>query len=183
MAIFVSAGHNPNGIKKDPGAVGNGFREADLTVEFRNLVLGSLLKRGFKGIADDDSETLGQYLKRIITDNGSVVLEFHFDAAINPTATGCTSLIGSDADKNDKHFGNELVEATAQILGIKNRGCISESESHRGRLGLMRERGIVALLEICFITNASDLKKYQDNKFTLADKIAEIIIKYENLIN
>ena len=131
MTIFVSAGHNPNGIKKDPGAVGYGFREADLTVEFRNLVLGSLLKRGFKGIADDDSETLGQYLKRIITDNGSVVLEFHFDAAINPTATGCTSLIGSDADKNDKYFGNELVEATAQILGIKNRGCISESESQR----------------------------------------------------
>ena len=31
MAVFISAGHNPKGIKIDPGAVGNGFREADLS--------------------------------------------------------------------------------------------------------------------------------------------------------
>jgi len=36
--IFISAGHNPKGIKVDSGAVGNGYTEADLAVEFRNLV-------------------------------------------------------------------------------------------------------------------------------------------------
>ena len=30
--VFISAGHNPRGIKVDPGAVCNGFREADLAV-------------------------------------------------------------------------------------------------------------------------------------------------------
>ena len=64
---------------------------------------------------------------------------------------------------------------------IKNRGVILETTSHRGRLGLMREEGTVSLLEICFITNPDDIKKYQENKLMLAKEIAKIIFKYENL--
>jgi len=44
MSTFISAGHNPKGIKVDPGAVANGLHEADLTVEFRNLVVSELVK-------------------------------------------------------------------------------------------------------------------------------------------
>jgi len=77
MAVFISAGHNPQGIKKDSGAVANGFHEADLNVDFRNLVLAECKKLGLKTINDNDSETLGQYLSRIQTGSGSVVLEFH----------------------------------------------------------------------------------------------------------
>ena len=79
--IFPSAGHNPNGLKPDPGAIGNGYREADLAVEFRNLVVSVLKAKKIAVITDKDDERLGDYLKRINTGNGSVVLEFHFDAA------------------------------------------------------------------------------------------------------
>lgn len=180
--IFVSAGHNPGGVKPDPGAIGNGKREADLTVEFRNLVLEELKKKCISFVSDNDTERLGQYLKRINTGNASVVLEFHFDAAASPNATGTTVLIGSDSDEYDKAFAKELVEAAASILMIKNRGVLSETESHRGRLGLMREKGIIALLEICFISNPSDLSAYEKYKTFLAAKIAAILIKYEALI-
>ena len=180
--IFISAGHNPKGIKKDPGAIGNGFHEADLAVEFRNLVVQELLKRKVKVIIDNDDERLGAYLERIKTGSGSVVLEFHFDAAASPLATGTTSLIGNDADRLDKAFAKELVETCSLVLGIKNRGVLSESGSHRGSLGLMREQGIVSLLELCFISNANDLRKYELNKKQLALKIAEIVERYENLI-
>lgn len=180
--IFVSAGHNPGGVKPDPGAIGNGKREADLTLEFRNLVTAELHKQGAKFITDNDNERLGEYLSRIKTGTGSVVLEFHFDAAASAKATGTTVLIGGDADKNDKAFAKELVEATATILGIKNRGVLSETESHRGRLGLTRESGTVALLELCFISNPSDLAAYDKGKIALAQAIADILIKYENLI-
>ncbi len=180
--IFISAGHNPNGIKPDPGAIGNGFHEANLTVEFRNLVVALLLGKKIEVITDKDDERLGSYLSRIKTGSGSVVLEFHFDAAASSSATGTTALIGNDADRLDKAFAKELVEANASVLGIKNRGVLSESDSHRGSLGLMREQGIVALLEICFISNADDLEKYRQNKMTLALKIAEIVERYEKLI-
>lgn len=180
--IFISAGHNPKGIKVDPGAIGNGFHEADLAVDFRNLVVAFLLAKKIDVITDKDDERLGTYLERIKTGNGSVVLEFHFDAAASSSATGTTVLIGNDADRLDKAFAKELVEANASILGIKNRGVKTEADSHRGSLGLMREQGTVALLEICFISNPDDLQKYQQNKMTLALKIAEIVERYEKLI-
>ena len=86
--LYISAGHNPFGIKTDSGAVGNGKRECDLTVEFRNLVLDQLKAKNAPFISDNDTETLGQYRKRAETGNGSVVLEFHFDSSTNSKATG-----------------------------------------------------------------------------------------------
>lgn len=180
--IYVSAGHNPKGIKPDPGAVGNGVREADLTVEFRNLVINELNKKGAKFMSDRDDERLGEYLERIKTGNGSVVLEFHFDAVESSKATGTTCVIGVDADRLDKAFATDLVNRTATTLGIRNRGVISEADSHRGRLGLMRESGIVALLEIGFISNPEDLKAYNAKKLQLASEIAKTLIYYESLI-
>jgi len=180
--IFLSAGHNPKGIKKDPGAVGNGYHEADLAVDFRNLVSAFLHGKKIPFITDKDDERLGEYLKRIQTGSGSVVLEFHFDAATSSSATGTTVLIGNDADRLDKAFAKELVEACATTLSIKNRGVKTEADSHRGSLGLMRESGTVALLELCFISNPDDLEKYRQNKMTLAFKIAEILERYENLV-
>jgi N-acetylmuramoyl-L-alanine amidase len=180
--IFISAGHTPEGLKKDPGAIGNGYHEAALAVEFRNLVVAILRAKKLEVITDKDDERLGTYLERIKTGNGSIVLEFHFDAAASPTATGSTVLIGNDADRLDKAFAKELVEANASILGIKNRGVKTEADSHRGSLGLMREQGTVALLEICFISNPDDLRQYQKNKFTFAWKVAEIVERYEKLI-
>jgi len=180
--IFISAGHNPKGIKIDPGAVGNGYHEADLAVEFRNLVIAELKKKNAPYVSDNDDERLGQYLERIKTGSASVVLEFHFDASDKPTATGTTSLVGSDADRLDYAFAKELVEKTAFRLGIKSRGVINESQSHRGRLALMRENGIVCLLELCFISNINDLNAYHENKEGLAKEIADIVIKYDAMI-
>lgn len=182
MTVFISAGHNPRGIKVDPGAIGNGFKEADLNVEIRNLVITQLKSKGIKVISDNDDERLADYLKRIKTGNGSVVLEFHFDAAASPSATGTTALYGNDADRLDIAFATELAATTSRILGIKNRGAISEAQSHRGSLGLMRKEGIVALLEIGFISNPNDLKQYQKNKVALAIEIANIVKRYEDLI-
>lgn len=179
--IFPSAGHAPYSIKKDFGAEGCGYKEAILTIEMRNLVIKELDAKGIKYITDKDTETLGEYLQRIETGSGSVVCEWHFDA-YNGTASGATSLVGDDSDRLDKAFAKELVDITASILGIPNRGVKAESESHRGKLGLMREQGIVSLLEICFIDNSNDMQKYQANKTQLAKAYSDLLIKYENLV-
>lgn len=180
--VFISAGHNPKGIKVDPGAIGNGYHEANLTVEFRDLVIKQCLKLGLKVIQDKDDERLGTYLERIKTGNGSVVVEFHFDAAVSPTATGTTALIEEEADRLDKAFAKELVDLTSKTLGIKNRGVLTEAQSHRGKLALMREEGIICLLELCFISNPTDVRQYKANKEKLAIEMAKIIKRYEDLI-
>ena len=180
---FVSAGHNTGGLKPDPGAIGvNGRKEAVETISFRNLVISEFKRLNVTDyITDNDNERLGEYLERIKTGNGSVVLEFHFDAG-PATATGTTVFIEEDADRLDKAFANQLAKATSEILGIKDRGVRSEIESHRGKLGLMREQGIVALLEICFISNVQDMQLYDANKTKLAIKIAELIIEFDKYI-
>lgn len=180
--IFLSAGHNAKAaFKPDPGAVGNGFKEGLLTIELRDLVAAELKSMGVSYITDTDNETLSQYLNRIKPGNASVVIEYHFNAA-SPEATGTETIIGDDADRFDTAFAKELTDSTANIIGINNRGVKKEKESHRGRLGLMRKQGIVALPEVCFISNAEDMRKYQATKYSLAKAHALIIKKYEEMI-
>lgn len=184
--IFVSAGHNSQSktIKQDPGAVNkDGTKEGDLTILFRDLVKIQLDLLGAKYITDFEEENLAMYLKRIQTGSGSVVVEYHFDAAESPDAKGTTVLVGEDADRLDKAFAKELLDITVAILGTRSRGVISEKESHRGRLGLMREQGTVCLVEIGFITNKDDLEKFRINKIALAKAHADIIVKYEKFIS
>jgi N-acetylmuramoyl-L-alanine amidase len=178
MASFISAGHH----LKDSGAVANGKQENLEAIKFRDIVVKLCKDAGLTVITDNDNETLGQYLERIKTGSGSVVLEFHFDASTNVNATGTTCLVGNDADRLDKAFAKELVDATAKVLGIRNRGVITEAQSHRGRLGLMREQGIVALLELCFISNPKDMEAYFANQYALAANLAKIIKKYDDMI-
>lgn len=180
MAVFISAGHNIKGLR-DPGAVSKYGVEAEKTAEFRNIITGVAKGLGLKVINDKDNERLAEYLKRIQSGSGSVVLEFHFDAGPE-SATGSTVVIGDDADRLDKMFADEIAKTTASVLGIKNRGVIPEGKTHRGKLGLMREQGTVALLEIGFLTNKIDMMKYEANKFELASALAKIIKKYEDLI-
>lgn len=178
MACFISAGHH----LKDSGAVSGGRQENFEAIKFRDKVIALCKSKGLKVIQDDDTETLAQYLQRIKSGDGSVVIEFHFDAA-NGVASGSTCLVGVDADRLDKSFAKELVDATSATLKINNRGVKSEAQSHRGRLGLMREQGIVALLELCFIDNKSDMIAYDNHNDELAVKISEIIEKYEKMIS
>lgn len=180
--IFISAGHHSkHPVNPDPGAIGNGFKEGDLTIEFRDLVCYELDLLGVKYIKDFDNETLQQYVDRVKTGDGSVVIEYHFDAA-TPQATGTTSLIEIDGDRLDKAFAKELADTTSLILGIRNRGVKSEAETRHGRLALMKENGIICLHELCFISNSDDIAKYNFKKKDLAKAHAQILIKYEKII-
>lgn len=182
MAIYISSGHN-QGLKPDPGAVSKcrgGVKESALTIIQRDLILPHL--SGNKVITDKDQETLGQYLSRIKPGDGSVLLELHFNASNNSSATGVETLISDVASTNSKDFAKEINDATVKILGLKDRGVKTESQSHRGKLGFMRGEGIRSLVEICFISNCGDVDKWFENKELLAKEYARILIKYENLI-
>ncbi len=181
--IFISAGHNSKSksIRQDSGAIGNGYKEGDLTIEFRDLVCKELDKLGMKYIKDSDEESLQMYLQRINTGSASVVIEYHFDAG-PPTANGTTGVVENDGDRLDKLFAKEITDANANVLGLRNRGVISEAQTHRGRLGLMKEEGIICLSEIGFISYKADIDKYNLGKHRLAEVHARIIKKFEDLI-
>jgi len=185
MNKFISAGHCNDKKSKnfDPGAPGvNNRWEADETVKLRDAVIFKLKSLGYNDITQDmNSENRNKYFERIKTNSTSVVVEFHFNAG-SATATGTESPVGVDADRLDRALANEFCIATSQILGIKNRGVKSEADTRHKRLTIMREKGIVTLVEVCFISNKNDMIAYDKNFKALVDKYAEIIIKYDNLI-
>lgn len=176
--IFPSAGHHDN----DPGAVYNGVKEADKTKEFRNLLSKYLSQKGHAHIMDKDAETNTQYQNRIKPGSGSVLLDNHFNASANINATGTEMIVANNASKESIAMATELAEVTAAILGIKNRGVKTEKETARGKIGILNKgAGIAVLAEICFISNTSDMAKYESCKEELAQAYADILIKYDHL--
>ena len=173
--IFLSAGHH----LRDPGAVSKFGIERDLAIELRNLVEANLKTKGAKYVIDNDSETLGQYLARIKPGSGSVVVEIHWNAAMSTTATGTEVLIADNHNKLSKDLATELSAGIAAKIGIKNRGVKTEKDSARGKLAFVRQPGACCLIEVCFVSNPDDMKKYQSAKCELAAFIADVLIKYE----
>lgn len=175
--IFLSAGHD----LKDPGAVANGVKENELTMELRDLTHAALKRNRASVSIDKDDETLAQYLRRIKPGTGSVVCEIHFNAG-QETANGIEVLVPDRSTTHERALAAEICMAGVDIIGLRNRGVKDETQSHRGRLGLMREEGMNVLIEVCFITNTLDLARYQENKRKFAAKLAYILQKYDGYL-
>lgn len=178
MACYISAGHHKN----DPGAVANGLQENNLTIKVRDKVVSLVKAKGYKVITDDDAETLAEYLKRIEPGEASVVVEFHFDAGQLNVSSGTSTFFADNASANSRAFAIEMALTGASVLGIPNRGAHSETESHRGRLGLVHEPGINCLVEVCFITNDRDIQLFNQHFDQLCEAYAKVITKFDDLI-
>ena len=174
--IFLSAGHS----NADPGAIGNGYKEADLTKELRGLVACEIVKDTSIILSlDQDLWTSGETARRIglLSKEGDVLCDIHFNAA-TPQATGTEVLIPDEHSTMEKKIAAELSSGIASVLNIKNRGVKTEGQSARGKLVFMRPKGRNILIEVCFITNATDMQSYQSKKSAVAKFIAETLIKY-----
>lgn len=166
--IFISAGHSD----QDPGAVANGTTEAAVVLEFRDLVadnlhaLGARFERdGIKG----QNLPLREAVKKISRD--SISVEFHLNAASSKTATGVETL----SSEKHKEFCSYLCELISLRLGIRNRGAKDEGSGQHSRLAFVQAGGVI--VELFFLTNEQDLKKYQVQKHDLAREVAEYLVK------
>lgn len=184
--IFLSAGHS-NKKGSDVGATGNGFIEGELTVELRNLIYNELCTLGACAELDANSNALKetiQFFKNLVT-SSCILLDIHWNASSNPKATGTEVFIPTNYTSFELELAGKLAKCMSDTLGIPLRGNIkdtlgvkTEAMSARGTLGWMRLNGQNILLEVCFISNKSDMEKYQANKSILAFKIAKILYDY-----
>lgn len=171
-----SAGHH----SKDPGAIGNGYKEADVTILIRNAVMEHLKCYTNETTTDKDWETNTQYQNRIRGIKGKVVLDIHLNAA-TPSANGTEVIVSKNAGQMSKDFGKEILDATCLILGTRSRGLIDETKTARGSIGIVNMSGIAALVEVCFISNASEMETLmKDNNINkLGKAYADILVKYD----
>lgn len=180
--IYLSAGHSAVlGIGRDNGAAGNGYVEGVEADIFRDLVVKELRLLTSNVITDGDNTILADTLKEFkkTADQNSILVEFHFNAA-SPQATGTEVLVPNNPSQLEKSIASAIANEMATTIGIKNRGVKTESESARGSLGWMKIPGENILPEICFISNKTDMEKYQANKSKLAKNIANILFDFSN---
>lgn len=165
-SVFVSAGHS----NVDPGASANGVREADIAVEFRNMVSFYLAQYGVPHELDGKG-TQNLPLREAVVKarKHPIGVEFHCNAAGNPTATGVETLQGPD----DTLLGAAICEAIADALSLRNRGAKPENAGQHHRLAFVQAGGII--VELFFLTNPSDLAKYQSRRWVAARAVADVL--------
>jgi len=182
--IWLSSGHGGN----DSGAVGNGYTERDLAIELRQLIYTELCTLGITAELDKNSNALKETIQafRNLVSPSCILVDIHFNAA-GPTATGTETFIPENYTEFELELASKLSKCIFDTLEIPLRGSVkgklgvkTEAMSARKTLGFMRLTGQNILLEIAFISNKSDMEKYQANKRMLAFKLANILYTYAN---
>lgn len=176
--IFLSAGHGG----RDSGAVGNGYIERDLTIDLRNHIARELKALGVVPSMDDDRNALSQtlsWLRGKVSDK-DILLDLHWNAASNPEAKGSEVIIPDVASPFEKELAKSLLNIFTD-LGFKDRGVKPEALTARKKLGWMRPAAENILIEVCFITNLTDMKLYEANKQNIAKRIASVLNNYRKL--
>lgn len=169
MKFTITAGHS----NTDPGAVANGVKEADLAVWLRDTTVSKLRQLGHSIVTDGapgQNEPLSKALTLITSADKAI--EIHFNAATSSAAGGVETI----ALLKDKVLAQKLSQAIADVLMTKVRGdagFIDQSKSARGKLGFVSRGGLI--IEVCFITNKTEMAFYNDRKWLVASAIARTL--------
>ena len=165
--LFISAGHSDT----DPGAVGNGYTEAQIATEFRDLVAAELDVMGVKYSKDGETgQNLPLRKAAQMASSHDIAIEWHCNAFSNPKATGTETLCADPTNQ----LSIDLCAVTSEVLAIRDRGAKAENSGQHSRLAFVSTgKGIIH--ELFFITNSNDLSAYQNNKHELAKRIAGLL--------
>lgn len=167
-SLFISAGHSDT----DPGAADNGVTEADIVLEFRDMVCEELRgKLSFNRDGESGKNLPLREAARLAAAH-DVAVEWHVNAA-TPAATGVETL------SRQEHYplGRALCEAISATLGIANRGAKPEGSGQHSRLAFCSDGGGL-IVELFFLTNQGDLSSYQARKRALAAAVANVLVDF-----
>ena len=181
MNILLIAGHGAG----DPGAIGNGYKEADLVRELLPKIKSNLDSYSNVTVFDT-SKNMYRHLK-----NGNAfdfspfnyVFELHFNAGLSDSAKNDGKITGTEilvhTDESGISVEEKIVKNIAE-LGFKNRGV--KRRNNLQNMNIIHRKGIsYALLETCFIDDSDDIKLYNSKKESVALAISNGIIDGFNL--
>lgn len=170
MSIVLTAGHGG----RDSGAVNGNITESHVATEMRNMVSFYLERKGLHVETDGEGhENLPLKKALRLISRSDLAIEFHCNSFYKPTAGGVEAL----AQPKDKTICKQLCDAVHRTMGIPVRGSQggykAENSGQHTRLAYVRKGGII--LELFFISNPTELKKYQQKKWLIAKNIANVI--------
>lgn len=173
MKILLIAGHGSG----DSGAVGNGYKEADLTREALKYLRSDLEQYKVSITTYPTSHNCYDDIRygRAVYDFSSfdLVVELHFNA-FNASAHGTETLY-----RTSENLATKVTNAIASI-GFTNRGAKYRSDLQN--MNVAYHKGIpYILIETCFITNKADMERYKENISRVWEKVATAIGSFYGL--
>lgn len=165
--VYIDAGHGDNNNGNgafDPGASGSGLREVDLTRDLANRVAQQLKARGINSYVN----TKGYYKLRQAEATNldcGLFVSIHFNAS---GGSGTESYIHSyNAATGSPSLQASIHSRLVSALGLTDRGA------HREAFAVTGGNVPATLLEICFIDNPSDIRRYNGVRDNVAAAIAD----------
>jgi N-acetylmuramoyl-L-alanine amidase len=159
MKLAIDPGHgfsNATSGQYDPGALGGGLEEADIVLMWGLTGKFVLEGAGLSVFLTRDSDTAAAPLinrdERAVEAGCTHFLSLHCNAAAS-TASGTEAYY---RDSKDEPFAALVFTAAVNALKLPARGSHPDSASPPGRLAVLDFPGPAALLELGFITNATD---------------------------
>lgn len=151
----------------DCGAVENGFRE-DLKAREIGAELEKLCKQyNKKYMILDKENNLSGRVNRANSNKVDCYLSLHLNSA-GATATGTETLIHARGGNAEK-IAKPVQDKVANALGLTNRGVRVAKEYLKKDLYVLKNTTMPAILiECCFISNKSDMQKFNARKIAVA---------------
>lgn len=160
----------------DSGAIGNGYKEKDLTLRLaldidkeiqRHNCKSYLTRKSDKYVSLEDRSKMANEL------NVDMLISYHFNSFTNESASGTETFYFIGSEKGEKlatKIQNELINA--QLVNT-NRGVKAANFSV-----LRRTKMQSTLIEVCFISNKDDLNFFLNNYDKYVQTIAKALLEY-----
>ncbi|HDR7242615.1 TPA: N-acetylmuramoyl-L-alanine amidase [Bacillus mobilis] len=168
MVKVLHAGHTRGG-----GARGNGYEESAVARQFLPIQLEAFRKVGESvvDVTDNVSTTQTANLNKLVRDcnavaNNELNISYHFNSSDDPSSNGVEVLY-----YNDRALAAKVGTAISKASGLRDRGPVERKD-----LAVLNgTKSNAILIELSFISNASDMKKFFDNMQAIANAIVQAI--------
>ena len=166
MRILLISGHGAG----DPGAIGCDYKESDLTRELVNLIAPKLRNYAQVDVYDQKRNAFSDAKKgKLQAGVYEYALEIHFNAFSDPKAHGAEIYVTTK--EKGVSVEKTIMQKLKKYFTLRDADGVKVTDFLVIRN--LKDRGISsALLEVCFITNETEMKVYQGSKEMIATDIA-----------
>lgn len=174
--IYIDAGHGG----KDSGAVNGKRHEADDNLRLALAVKNKLMAYGVSVVMAREGNVyvdLNARCKEANDTNCDYYLSLHRNSG-SPSAHGTEIWVHSQATNNVKNYGKMLNDAVVKSTGMLNRGVKMGTPAAKDYkdFGVNRMTKMPSsLIEVGFVTNATDNALFDNNMDKLADALAKVL--------